>query len=120
MKTNWLIYPEILSLMEMESVSVCVCVYARVRTHYSCFPSVVWDVWEEQIIQKARNFQNVFNHLHKTESEIAQERSSLIKQAPQTKPSQHGSLLQMSQRHIEFTSSQRTVTNRGIIFCCLC
>ena len=123
MKTNWLIYPEIVSLTEMERVCVCVCVcvcvYARAHTHYICFPSMVWDVWVKQIIQKARNCQNVFNHLHKTESEIAQERSSLIKQAPQTKPSQHGSLLQTSQRHIEFISSRITATNRGITFCCL-
>ena len=57
---------------------VCVCVYARAHTHYICFPSVVWDVWVKQIIQKARNCQNVFNHLHKTESEIAQERAQQL------------------------------------------
>lgn len=38
-------------------------------------------------IQKARNFQNVFNRLYKTESEIALERSSLIKRAPQSRVS---------------------------------
>ena len=59
MKTNWLIYPETLSLTGIESECVCVCVCVRDRVRCICYASKVWDVWMEWIIQKERNFQNV-------------------------------------------------------------
>ena len=115
MKTNWLIYPEILSLTEMESLCVCVCTWTCV--HYICLASMVG---MEQLNSKSKKFPECLQSFAQTRVWNSSGRSSLIKQAPQTKPSQRSSLLQTSPCHTEFMSSQRTATNRGTTFCCLC